>query len=55
MKERTEILGEEEWERVFVQIRHDLEMGLFQDLFSMLDQLPPRILIGYLREGDADA
>ncbi len=51
MSERTEVLTEDEWERVFVQIRHDLEMGLFQDLFSMLDQLPPRILINFLREG----
>ena len=50
MSERTEVLTEDEWERVFDQIKHDLSMGDFTALFEMLDQLPPRILMGYLNE-----
>ena len=48
MEERVEVLSEEEWEQVFDQVKHDLEMGEFAALFQMLDQLPPRILMGYL-------
>jgi len=55
MSERTEFLTEDEWERVFDQIKHDLSMGDFTALFEMLDQLPPRILINFLREGGVDA
>lgn len=50
MSERTEPLSEDEWEQVFDQVRHDLSMGDFTALFEMLDQLPPRILMGYLNE-----
>ena len=50
MSERTEVLTEDEWERVFDQIKDDLSMGDLTALFEMLDQLPPRILIGFLRE-----
>ncbi len=52
MSERTEFLTEDEWERVFDQIKHDLSMGDFTALFEMLDRLPPRILINFLREGE---
>jgi len=48
MSERTDVLTEDEWEQVFDQVKHDLEMGEFAALFQMLDQLPPRILMGYL-------
>ena len=48
MSERTDVLTEDEWEQVFDQVKHDLEMGEFVALFQMLDQLPPRILMGYL-------
>jgi hypothetical protein len=51
LDQRTESLSEEEWEQVFDQIKHDLAMGEFAALFQMLDQLPPRILIKFLREG----
>ncbi len=52
MSARTEFLTEDEWERVFDQIKHDLSMGDFTALFEMLDRLPPRILINFLREGE---
>ncbi len=52
MEERVEVLSEEEWEQVFDQVKHDLEMSEFAALFQMLDQLPPRILMGYLETSE---
>jgi len=45
-------MNEEQWEKVFDQIRRDLEMGDSTALFEMLDQLPTRILLGYVAEGE---
>lgn len=45
--ERTEHLQCYEWERVFDQIRADVEIGDFSKISRMLDQLPPRILMEY--------
>lgn len=46
-------MNEEQWEKVFDQIRQDLENGDFTALFEMLDQLPTRILLGYVGEGES--
>ena len=48
MSERVEILSEDEWDKVFDQMVRDLSAGDVTALFEMLDQLPPRILMGYL-------
>jgi hypothetical protein len=50
MSERTEPLSEDEWDKVFDQMVRDLSAGDVTALFEMLDQLPPRILINFLRE-----
>lgn len=50
MSERTEPLSEDEWDKVFDQMVTDLSAGDITALFEMLDQLPPRTLIGYLNE-----
>ena len=44
----NDALSEDEWEQVFDQIKGDLQYGDFTALFEMLDQLPPRILRGYV-------
>lgn len=44
-------MNEEQWEKVFDQIREDLEVGDLTALFEMLDQLPTRILLGYVGNG----
>lgn len=46
-------MNEERWEKVFDQIRQDLENGDFTALFEMLDQLPTRILLGYVGEEES--
>jgi len=46
-------MNEEHWEKVFDQIKQDLEMGDLTALFEMLDQLPTRILLGYVGEGES--
>lgn len=46
----NDALSEDEWEQVFDQIKGDLQYGGdFTALFEMLDQLPPRILRGYVK------
>lgn len=50
--ENDKWLSENEWDAVFNQIRSDLKMGDFQAMYEMLDQLPPRILRGYVEETD---
>lgn len=47
-----EFLNESEWDAVFNQLRSDFKMGEFQAMYEMLDQLPPRILRGYVGESD---
>jgi len=46
----NDALSEHEWEQVFDQIKEDLQYGDFTALFEMLDQLPPRILMGYVKK-----
>jgi len=45
-------LDETQWDEVFNQIREDVLASDWQAIYEMLDQLPPRVLLGYVKEDD---